>query len=87
MHIEMHARQVEHRIEASKRIREPARIADVLHPKIHPASLQPGRRMDVDGSDLEAARREIGREVRAHEAGRAGDEYAPGHLRAATATA
>jgi hypothetical protein len=50
-------------------------------------TLGPRRLMHIDGPDLEAARSEIWREVRAHEAGRAGDEYALHHLRAETATA
>src|SRR6185437_7780442 len=91
MQFEMHAGQVEHRIDAIEGGREPARLADVLHPKIELASLGaavgPRRRMHVDGPDLEAAGRQIGREMRPDEAGRAGDEYPPHHLRADTATA
>ena len=93
MHIEMHARQVEYRVDAFERVRQAAGIADVLHPKVHSGSLTTlgtlgtRRRMHVDGPDLEATTSEIGREVRAHEAGRAGDEYPLHHFRAETATA
>src|SRR5690348_10016533 len=75
MHVEMHAGQVEHSVDAIQRLREASRLANVLHPKVHGAPratlgsrLGPRRWMHVDRPYLEAAVGEIRREVRAHEA-------------------
>jgi hypothetical protein len=45
------------------------------------------RRVYVDRPNLEPPPGKVWREVRAHESGRAGDEYPRHHLRAETATA